>query len=230
MVQPFPQDLLPRKYCLEDLVQRAVAGCSDPGPCARYDETASCGRAEADHRRSAHAVSAFWYWICRYTVTSSCTCCWCYLCLQIHPTPPPSVDGSHSVVLVSHGQMRSLDPHSVGQWKAWGDLYKISVLLHNYPGYGNTPGPVTVAMIMEDLDALVGYLKKEWNEDQISILGNSIGTHRKPKSTHIQQLTKDRVWTINLSRCPGRLSFQKSCSHITLYQLLCVRRMVILAS
>lgn len=72
--------------------------------------------------------------------------------------------------------MRSLDQHSVTQWREWGQSNKISILLHNYPGYGRTPGPVTVDRIMADLDILVKFLRLKWKDDQISILGNSIGT------------------------------------------------------
>lgn len=76
--------------------------------------------------------------------------------------------------------MRSLDPHSVDQWRDWGQSNKISILLHNYPGYGKTPGPMTVERIMADLVVLVEFLKQKWKEDQISVLGNSIGTRLNP--------------------------------------------------
>ncbi|KAH8154696.1 uncharacterized protein LAJ45_01227 [Morchella importuna] len=87
-----------------------------------------------------------------------------------------NIEGSKTMILVSHGQQRTLDQKSVDQWRTWGTEWGLSILLHNYPGYGNTPGPVTEDRIMADLEKLVEMLKaKSWEEEQICLLGNSAG-------------------------------------------------------
>lgn len=77
---------------------------------------------------------------------------------------------------MNHGRLRTLDQPSVTQWREWGEINGISVLLHNYPGYGKTPGPVTVERILSDLGLLVQFLRQRWRDEQISVLGNSIGS------------------------------------------------------
>lgn len=102
----------------------------------------------------------------------------CPLPPLLYSSDPRSICDSRSVVLVSHGRMRTLDQQSVTQWRDWGQANGISVLLHNYPGYGKTPGPVTTARILADLELLVKFLEREctWREEQISLLGNSLGS------------------------------------------------------
>lgn len=84
---------------------------------------------------------------------------------------------------------------------------------------------------MEDLDILVKFLRLKWADDKISILGNSIGTRYLLQLivNCEQKLTKDRVWASNPSRCPRRLSFQQTRSHIALHQLLRMCRVVLVS-
>jgi alpha-beta hydrolase superfamily lysophospholipase len=55
---------------------------------------------------------------------------------------------------------------------------QVSVVLHNYPGYGDTPGPVTEAQICDDSLQLAQHiLSSEWaTGKELVILGNSLGT------------------------------------------------------
>lgn len=112
--------------------------------------------------------------------------------------------------------MRSLDQDSVDQWREWGESHRISVLLHNYPGYGKTPGPVTVDRIMADLEILVDFLKKYWEEEQISILGNSIGILHNSKLTFVQKANEGQDVGRQSTSLPKIIVSKKSF----LYQLI----------
>lgn len=95
----------------------------------------------------------------------------------------PATDGIKAV-LINHGMNRTLDENSVLQWQDWATDKRVSVLLHNYPGYGNTPGPVTVNKIMDDQRLLVGFLLEQggYGYAEIAVLGNSIGKVADPVS------------------------------------------------
>lgn len=80
------------------------------------------------------------------------------------------------IILVNHGMGRSLDEKSVERWRKWVAEKKIGVVLHNYPGYGKTPGPVTVERIIEDQRVLIRNLLDKHEPSEIAVLANSVGT------------------------------------------------------
>lgn len=92
-------------------------------------------------------------------------------------TPATPVTDGIKAVLINHGMGRTLDENSVTQWQDWATDKSVSVLLHNYPGYGNTPGPVTANKIMDDQHLLVRFLleQRRYSCAEIAVLGNSIG-------------------------------------------------------
>lgn len=47
--------------------------------------------------------------------------------------------------------------------------------MHNYPGYGRTPGPATKERIGQDTIELIEMLRQEGNKQKIMALGNSLG-------------------------------------------------------
>lgn len=99
-------------------------------------------------------------------------------------SPATPANEGIKAVLINHGMNRTLDKNSVSQWQDWATHKRVSVLLHNYPGYGNTSGPVTVKKIMDDQHLLVGFLLKqgEYDYTEIAVLGNSIGKVTDPVS------------------------------------------------
>lgn len=114
-----------------------------------------------------------------------------------------SIPGSRSVLLVNHGQLRTLDQGSVDQWREWGQSNQISILLHNYPGYGKTPGPVTPDRILADLEQLVDMWREKWKEHEICLLGNSAGKSNEPRSIPRanggQDVGQQSLWLLNIS-------------------------------
>lgn len=98
-------------------------------------------------------------------------------------------------ILVNHGMGRSLDEKSVERWRTWAAEKEVGVVLHNYPGCGKTPGPVTVERIIEDQRVLIKYLLTKHKLSEIAVLGNSIGTSESPpyivfRSPRWHRLTK----------------------------------------
>jgi pimeloyl-ACP methyl ester carboxylesterase len=85
--------------------------------------------------------------------------------------------GANIIVYVCHGRLRALDRESVEQWAIMAGDEGVSVVLHNYPGYGGTPGPVTEARLCGDALQLAEHiLCQEWALGQeLVVLGNSIG-------------------------------------------------------
>ena len=47
------------------------------------------------------------------------------------------------------------------------------MLLHNYPGYGETSGPITAELVCQDALQLIGKLREPTQE--LVLLGNSVG-------------------------------------------------------
>ena len=90
---------------------------------------------------------------------------------------PPSAPKSSTVVFVSHGRLRALDTKGVEQWKLLAGTRGVSVVLHNYPGYGGTAGPITEARLCADALQLVTFVMElEWARGRrLCLLGNSVG-------------------------------------------------------
>ncbi|KAI5802106.1 hypothetical protein FPQ18DRAFT_4750 [Pyronema domesticum] len=80
---------------------------------------------------------------------------------------------SKKLVYVCHGVGRSLDEKSVRRWGYNASQNNVDIVVHNYPSYGNTPGPATEERICRDADELLRYVKKE--DQEVVLLGNSIG-------------------------------------------------------
>lgn len=97
----------------------------------------------------------------------------------------PTAPTTHviKVVLVNHGRKRTLDEDCVSQWRDWVTVKGISVLLHNYPGYGGTSGSATVSNIIRDQHLLISFLidSRGYEVQQIAVLGNSIGIRCRPR-------------------------------------------------
>jgi pimeloyl-ACP methyl ester carboxylesterase len=86
--------------------------------------------------------------------------------------------GARLIVFVCHGRGRGLDKRGVNRWAELAHQEGVSVVLHNYPGYGTTPGPRTEAQLCEDLLQLAEHIRnEEWATGaELVVLGNSIGT------------------------------------------------------
>lgn len=86
--------------------------------------------------------------------------------------------GSNTIIYVCHGRLRALDRKGVDQWAALAAKERVSVVLHNYPGYGETPGPKTIAQISADTFELAAHIRSlPWAAGhELVALGNSLGT------------------------------------------------------
>ena len=61
------------------------------------------------------------------------------------------------------------------------------MLLHNYPGYGDTSGPITAELVCQDALQLLKKLREPTQE--IVLLGNSVGLCRSPVPVVCSRLT-----------------------------------------
>jgi len=66
----------------------------------------------------------------------------------------------------------------VEQWKALAGTREVSVVLHNYPGYGGTAGPATEERLCADALQLISFvMAQDWAGGRsLCLLGNSVGT------------------------------------------------------
>jgi pimeloyl-ACP methyl ester carboxylesterase len=80
-------------------------------------------------------------------------------------------------MFVCHGRGRTLDSQSTTQWKALAELENVTIVLHNYPCYGKTPGPSTVHQIQQDCIDILNHVRgQDWARGkEVVLLGNSIG-------------------------------------------------------
>ncbi|KAI5813570.1 Alpha/Beta hydrolase protein [Pyronema omphalodes] len=97
----------------------------------------------------------------------------------------------NKLVYVCHGVGRGLDSMSINRWKAHAVQNNVDVVVHNYPGYGNTTGPPSEESINGDSLHLLKYIVNIRNEEKklqdggnvkgedrakdVILLGNSIG-------------------------------------------------------
>jgi len=86
-----------------------------------------------------------------------------------------TADSSKGLVFYLHGNAGSLD--------SWGEVAKRYTDLHydvfilDYPGYGKSTGSIqSKKQLFEDIQTAYNDIKKRYREDQIVILGYSIGT------------------------------------------------------
>ncbi|KAF8250633.1 alpha/beta-hydrolase [Wilcoxina mikolae CBS 423.85] len=86
---------------------------------------------------------------------------------------PLITPGAKTLVFVCHGRLRALDSRSVNQWEELAGKEGVSVVLHNYPGYGGTIGPITEERLCQDAVQLAESVKEEGQE--LVLLGNSVG-------------------------------------------------------
>ncbi|KAI5844139.1 Alpha/Beta hydrolase protein [Tricharina praecox] len=102
---------------------------------------------------------------------------------------------SPTVVFVSHGRLRALDTTGVEQWKSLAGKRGVSVVLHNYPGYGGTAGPATEERLCADALQLVTFVMElKWAAGKrLCLLGNSVGCGPTMWLAAQQQLDADRV-------------------------------------
>ena len=73
--------------------------------------------------------------------------------------------------------MRAFSKKSVDQWEVVAKNNNVSIVLHNYPGYGDTSGPVTIELLAQDSIQLIRKIMAEnWAQGkELVLMGNSIG-------------------------------------------------------
>jgi hypothetical protein len=97
------------------------------------------------------------------------------------------------LVYVCHGVGRGLDNKSINRWKSHAIQNNVDIVVHNYPGYGNTTGPPSEDLINQDSLYLLKHIVNIRNEAKklqgdrnvegedkvkdVVLLGNSIGMY-----------------------------------------------------
>ncbi|KAI5813569.1 Alpha/Beta hydrolase protein [Pyronema omphalodes] len=110
-------------------------------------------------------------------------------------------DRPKKLVYVSHGVGRSLDEKSIKRWGYNATQNYVDIVVHNYPTYGDTPGPATEERINADTEELLRHVKKEGQE--VVVLGNSIGcgptmwlaTSERTQDLGIKKVILISAWT-----------------------------------
>ncbi|KAI5801850.1 Alpha/Beta hydrolase protein, partial [Pyronema domesticum] len=105
-----------------------------------------------------------------------------YVLLKPEAERPGSQENEvKKLIFVCHGVNRSLDSKSVRQWQDDATRENVTIVLHNYPNYGDTPSPrATEKQICRDALQLLNYVRykhegEKFRSYEVVILGNSIG-------------------------------------------------------
>jgi pimeloyl-ACP methyl ester carboxylesterase len=93
-------------------------------------------------------------------------------------------DAKERLLFCCTGRGKVVDDAELARWQQscveWGvhSAHRYSVILHNYPGYGDSSGCVTEDLIDEDNERLIRHIIGDlgWKGEQLYLFGNSIGT------------------------------------------------------